>query len=155
MKSSRSLNFHQMQSRTALLFATSSLTAISLAMAPAAAQVDTIVVTAEKRAESIQDVAISLEAFGGDELSDANINKPRDLFRRVPNVSLQTNSTAGQLQLSIRGISFPTFSPFGVQPVLVFQDEVVLNSPAVGGVFIHDPGTCRSSARSAKHIIRP
>ncbi|MCG8443431.1 MAG: TonB-dependent receptor [Caulobacterales bacterium] len=104
----------------------------------ALAQVEQIVVTAEKRAETAQDVGIALTAVSGEDLRDNAITEPRDLFQRMPNVSIASNATAGQLQLSIRGINYLTFSPVGVQPVLIFNDEVVMGSPAASGLFVFD-----------------
>lgn len=105
---------------------------------PAMAVLEEIVVTAQKREQSIQEVGVAVTALGGEELRAANVVEPRDLFTKMPNVSLQSNSSAGQLQLAIRGVSFATFSPTGVQPVIVFQDEVALGSPQAAGLFIFD-----------------
>ena len=102
------------------------------------AQVDEIVVSAEKREESVQDVGIAISAVSGEKLREQKIFEPRDLFQRFPNVAVASNGTAGQLQFSIRGINFLSFSPISVQPVLVFQDDVVLNSPQAAGLFIFD-----------------
>ena len=115
------------------------IVAVALTQAlPVRAQIEEIVVTATKRAESLQDVGVALSAFVGDDIRSGNVVTPRDLFQRIPNVAVQSNSTAGQLQLSVRGISFATFSPIGVQPVIVFQDEVAISSPQVAGLFIFD-----------------
>ena len=113
-------------------------TAGVLAWFPASAQVDEIVITAQKRAQGLQDAALSVSAFSGDYLRENKVYEPRDLFQGIPNVSLATNATAGQLQLSIRGVNFLSFSPISVQPVLIYQDEVVLNSPQASGLFIFD-----------------
>ena len=104
----------------------------------AQAQIEEVIVTATKREQSLQDVGVAVTAFSGDDLRSANVVEPRDLFNRVPNVQLQTNSANGQMQLSIRGISFPTFSPIGVQPVMMFQDEIAMTSPQTAGLFIFD-----------------
>ena len=112
--------------------------AVSLASQQVAAQIEEVLVTATKREESLQDVGVAVSAFSGDVLRDEGIVSPRDLFNRVPNVQLQTNSANGQMQLSIRGISFPTFSPIGVQPVVMFQDEIAMTSPQTAGMFIFD-----------------
>lgn len=100
--------------------------------------IEIIQVTSQKRIESIQDVGAAVSAVSGEHLLSASISEPRDLFQLMPNVSIQSNGSAGQLQLGVRGISFATFSPIGVQPVMVFQDDVVLNSPQVAGLFIFD-----------------
>ena len=104
----------------------------------AQAQIEEVIVTAQKREQSLQDVGVAVTAFSGDDLRTGNVVEPRDLFNRVPNVQLQTNSANGQMQLSIRGISFPTFSPIGVQPVMMFQDEIAMTSPQTAGLFIFD-----------------
>lgn len=104
-----------------------------------AAAADTeIVVTANKRAQNIQDVPLAITAIAGDTLRRNNIVDARDLFQRIPNISVASNASAGQLQLSIRGINFLSFSPISVQPVLTFLDDVVINSPQSSGLYAFD-----------------
>lgn len=67
-----------------------------------------IVVTAQKRTESVQDVPISISAFGGDALSERAVGNVSQLASLAPNVNLDsgvsfTASTA-VLAASIRGI---------------------------------------------------
>jgi iron complex outermembrane receptor protein len=97
-----------------------------------------IIVTANKRAQNIQDVPLAITALTGDTLRDNNIVEARDLFQRIPNISVASNASAGQLQLSIRGINFLSFSPISVQPVLTFVDDVVINSPQSSGLYAFD-----------------
>jgi iron complex outermembrane recepter protein len=106
------MNSHIKNIRSILLISTFIL--VSTTTVTANAQIEEILVTAEKRSESLQDVAIAVTAIQGEDLRSGNVYEPRDLFQRMPNVSLQSNSSAGQLQLGIRGISFATFSPIGV-----------------------------------------
>lgn len=47
-----------------------------------------VVVTAQKRAESLQDVPISVSAMGGEKLSDAGIENLQDLSAYVPNLKV-------------------------------------------------------------------
>ena len=110
----------------------------SQAAEPESSGVEVIMVTSQKRVESLQEVGAAVSTVGGGDIVAANLTEPRDLFQVMPNVSVQSNSSAGQLQLGVRGISFATFSPIGVQPVMIFQDDVVLNSPQVAGLFIFD-----------------
>jgi iron complex outermembrane receptor protein len=97
-----------------------------------------IIVTANKRAQNIQDVPLAITALTGDTLRERNIVEARDLFQRIPNISVASNASAGQLQLSIRGINFLSFSPISVQPVLTFVDDVVINSPQSSGLYAFD-----------------
>jgi iron complex outermembrane receptor protein len=101
-------------------------------------QLEEIVVTAEKRTESVQDVSAAISVLSGDFLTRNNITAARDLFQQIPNVSLQSNASSSGLQIAIRGIDFSTFSPIGVQPVLIYQDEVPINNPVSSGMFIFD-----------------
>ncbi|MGH7805589.1 MAG: TonB-dependent receptor plug domain-containing protein, partial [Candidatus Binatia bacterium] len=66
--------------------------------------VEEILVTAQKKEESIQDVPISITAFSGEFLSDAGIDDIHELTQFAPNASFRTNET-----VFIRGVG----SPFG------------------------------------------
>ena len=124
------------------LLAATTLAPFAIAQADDGAEnqrtLQTVTVTAQKREESIQNVGIAMSAISGEDLQETKTVEPRDLFSGLPNVSVASNATAGQLQFSIRGVNFLSFSPISVQPVLVFQDEVVLNSPQAAGLFIFD-----------------
>ena len=97
-----------------------------------------VVVTAQKRTEALQDIGAAVTALTADELSRLRVREGRDLFERLANVSLMGNVTEAQLQVNMRGIGFPNFSPIAVQPVGLFADEVNWNSPNVAGLFIYD-----------------
>lgn len=56
---------------------------------PRRPQLDEIVVTAQKRAENVQDVPISVSALSGETLKDNNIDNLNDLSLYTPNVKLQ------------------------------------------------------------------
>lgn len=64
-----------------------------------------VIVTAQKRAESIQDVPISISAFGADKLEAMGIEDIEDIGANVPNLILNTfNNDANTVRLFIRGI---------------------------------------------------
>ena len=62
-----------------------------------------IVVTARKRAESLQDVPIAVTAFTAAQIEDAGIERPQDFIRMTPNVSIVDTANAGDTQVTIRG----------------------------------------------------
>lgn len=77
--------------KTALL-ASSMLTVAG----PALAQVDEITVTAQKRSESLQDVPISIQAFGTEKLEELEISQFADYAKFLPSLNFQStgpNST--------------------------------------------------------------
>jgi iron complex outermembrane recepter protein len=76
----------------------------------ARAMLEEVVVTAQKRAESLQDVPISVSAVGGEKLSDAGIEKVEDLTLYVPNIHM--TETGVSTQLRIRGIGSGNNSGF-------------------------------------------
>ncbi len=77
-----------------------------LAQHPAHAQdrrLEEVIVTAEKRATTVQDTPIAVTAFSGEELDRALINKPLDMQFNVPNM-LMSKDNFTTAQISIRGI---------------------------------------------------
>jgi iron complex outermembrane receptor protein len=59
-----------------------------------AAQLEEVIVTAQKRAESLQDVPISMTALSGEKINDAGMNSLADLSKYVPNLSISENAVA-------------------------------------------------------------
>lgn len=82
-----------------------------------------IVVTAQKRAESISTVPMSITALSGDALAERNITTSEDLVRVVPGFQAATTAT-GVPVYSIRGIGFNDTSTAARPTVSVYQDEV-------------------------------
>ena len=70
----------------------------------AQAALEEITVTARKRTENLQNVPISVVAFGAQEVLDAGIQRPKDFISLIPNVTLVNTANFGDTQVSIRGI---------------------------------------------------
>ena len=62
-----------------------------------------VIVTAQKRAESLQDVPISVSAVSGDKLVEANISNLEALTTYVPNFSMNQSGISNNI--TIRGVS--------------------------------------------------
>ncbi len=87
-------------------------------------QIETVVVTAEKRAEKLQDVPIAIAAFKGHTLRHAGVTAVRDLDLLSP--SLQYGTRSGNIFIAIRGIG-QEGQDIGSQPgVVVSLDGVPL-----------------------------
>lgn len=71
------------------------------------ATLEEVVVTAQKREQSLQDVPISISAFGAEQIDQANMKGATDYLQSTPNVSFTEVSGQGPkgLNISIRGIS--------------------------------------------------
>lgn len=89
-----------------------------------------IVVTAQKREESMQDVAISLAAFSGERMAQLGITNAADLVTQVPGLKVSGSGGGAVNTFSIRGVTQNDFSPAQEAPVAVYVDEgyISLNS---------------------------
>lgn len=67
-------------------------------------RLEEVLVTAQKRSESLQDVPISITALGSEQLEDLNIKNFQDYVAQIPSVSY-TQRRPGQAELFMRGIS--------------------------------------------------
>ena len=72
--------------------------------AAASTPVDEIVVTAQRRNESIEKVPLTIQAFTGQTLSQLNVTTLDDLLKYTPNVTYGNNGP-GQGNIFIRGLS--------------------------------------------------
>jgi iron complex outermembrane recepter protein len=97
-------------------------------------QLGEVVVTAERRSESIQDVPITIQAITGDTLKQLSVVTLDDVIKYTPNVTLGTNGP-GQGDINIRGLSSgsvggqstATFASF--PNVAVYLDDQSLQFP--------------------------
>jgi iron complex outermembrane recepter protein len=106
--------------------------AVAAALAgPATAQeggspvLDEIIVTAQKRAQSLQDVPIAITAFDSAALETSGIASVDDIAQRAPGLTIG-RFNAVQPQIYIRGIGSTDQSASGDQSVGVFLDGVFL-----------------------------
>lgn len=103
--------------------------AISLTVAASAhAQLDEIVVTAQKREQSIQDVPIAITAIDQDYIESRNITSIKSLSSLAPNVKIEnTPGNTSAAQISIRG-------GVTINPALTWESTVglYLNGSYIG-----------------------
>lgn len=81
-----------------------------------------IIVTAQKREQSLQDVPISMEVVSGQKLADFNTNDIKAVMNYTPNVFVQ--STAGNDTIYIRGFGSPPANFAFDQSVSLYVDGV-------------------------------
>ncbi len=92
---------------------------------PAQGSLDTsaiseVIVTAQKRAENIRDVPISISALSGETLERAQVADYDDLSRTVPGMSFGSGGSEGLTNIEIRGVS----STSGSATIGVYIDDV-------------------------------
>lgn len=113
---------------------------MALAASPALAQSDEasgiepgdIVVTAQKRAERLQDVPLAVTAVGSDTLATRQINDTNALVQAVPSLSYQQGANPTNTSFRIRGIGTALFGQGVESSVSVVVDGVVAARSAQG-----------------------
>ena len=75
--------------------------------APEDLVLEEIIVTSQRRDQSLQDVPVSVTAFSSETIKKANISEARDYLAIAPNVSFSDDGGAGSrsINISIRGVS--------------------------------------------------
>jgi iron complex outermembrane recepter protein len=89
-----------------------------------------IVVTAQRRAQNVQDVPIAIAAIDAATLVEAGIRDPRDLALLVPSLSMQAGTAASTTSLFIRGVGIGDFNSNTTGAVGVYVDDVFLGANA-------------------------
>jgi outer membrane receptor protein involved in Fe transport len=124
------------------------LTALVLAAgvaAPSFAQettvtLDDVIVTAQKRAENIQDVPVSVATVSGEKL-DALFAGGEDvlaLSSRVPGLFVESSNGRAAPRFYIRGLGNTDFDLAASQPVSVIMDDVVMENVVLKSTPIFD-----------------
>src|SRR2546421_4371984 len=103
--------------------------------AAAAVELAEVVVTAQRRAESVQNVPITIQALTGDSLAQMTITTFDDVIKLLPNVTFSANGP-GQGNIYMRGLSVGfagSQSSASINPfpnVATYLDEQSLTFPA-------------------------
>jgi iron complex outermembrane recepter protein len=110
-----------------LLFLNALLLSSAFAL-PAMAQIEEVVVTAEKKSEDVQSVPIAVTAFTGQDLQAQKITQFKDLQFHAPNVTY-TSGQFGGADFQIRGIGITAIGYDSESGVAVNFNEVYLADP--------------------------
>jgi outer membrane receptor protein involved in Fe transport len=105
--------------------------------APAFAQMEVVVVTAQKKSEDVQQVPIAVSAFSGADLAAHQIQGFADLQFAIPSVSF-THGNFGPSNFTIRGIGSAAVSTSGDSGVSVNINQVYLNAPPLTSATYYD-----------------
>jgi iron complex outermembrane receptor protein len=100
------------------------LSALVAVAAEEGAKIEEIVVTAQKRAESAQDVGITLNAFSGKELANKGVTTTEDLALYTPGLTVNETAATGVPLYTIRGVGFQDYSTAASSTVGLYFDEV-------------------------------
>ena len=105
-----------------------SIFAVSPGVAQAQDALEEIIVTAQKRAESIQDVPISMRALTGGDITAFDIGSSEGIADFIPNIQAVANDSGGHLNFYIRGIGTTNFHLNTINSVGVYLDDAAINN---------------------------
>ncbi|MCR8922087.1 TonB-dependent receptor [Dasania sp. GY-MA-18] len=94
-----------------------------------AAVLEEVMVTAQKRAQSVNDIGVSASALSGDGLKALGIEQSSDLGAMTPGLVTVNATSGGTPIFAIRGIGLDDFNANNTSGVGVYTDEVFASSP--------------------------
>lgn len=104
------------------------LLAAALSSSPtwAAPVLEEVLVTAQKRSQSTQDIPVAVTGLGGDALDKLGFDNANDIGAQVPN--MQVSGAYGEVQpiFAIRGVSMSDYSSNQASPIGVYVDEAYM-----------------------------
>jgi iron complex outermembrane receptor protein len=92
----------------------------------ATAQIETVIVTAEKRSEDIQKVSVAVTALNGTQLESRGVLGFKELTTQVPSLRFGAGVTGGENVITMRGLGSQNTTPGGDSPVAYSVDGVYL-----------------------------
>jgi len=119
-----------MSATTRIALKSLALSASAIALthtAPAMAQVEEIIVTAQKVEENVQDVPIAITAVPGERLEQAVVFNLENISTIIPSVTFRKGTTSANSAIVMRGVGTITFSVAAEPSVSTVIDGVVLS----------------------------
>ena len=100
-----------------------------------AQEIEEIVVSAQKREQSLQEVGISVTAYTDTQVRELGFVNTVDVVAMTPNLSYTIpNAESSQINFFLRGVGLNDFADAQENPVAVYVDEVY--KPAMGGLHL-------------------
>ena len=121
---------------------TSVSTSVVAAAPSSGIQIGEVVVTARRRAESLQKVPIAVSVISGADVATKNLNDLQDITSQVPSVDFRVGASNKDRTVFIRGVGTITTSP-GVEPSV---------STVIDGVVQARPGQATADLLDLDHI---
>jgi iron complex outermembrane receptor protein len=99
------------------------------ALAQSKGVIEEIIVTAQKREQSLQEVPIAVSAFSGRALQDRHVSDVMDLNQLAPSLQVKADDNAANPKVFIRGVGLNDFNPNTASAVGIYADGVYIGSP--------------------------
>ncbi len=130
--------FHRKRLISAIIPAALALAYSSQLLAEDVIALEEIIVTAQKRNESLQDVPISETVLSSEAIRSMQFSSGSEIARQTPNLNVSKLGNEDQPKFSMRGISTSAFNLNASSATGVFTDEVFVSSSFLGGQQMFD-----------------
>jgi len=100
------------------------------AQATDTSELEQVIVTAQRREQSAQDVGVALSVLSGDQLSARGVTNVNQLQYQTPSLEVVPAFGGGQPQFRLRGVGFDDYATNNTPTVGVYVDEVAYPVPA-------------------------
>jgi iron complex outermembrane recepter protein len=124
--------------RNPLAAAVSGILVLGAPATLAQGMLEEVVVTAQKREQSVSDLGLSVTAFTGDAMRSLGWSQPKDLAAQTPGLIINNTMGDSQPAVMIRGVGINDFNTNTNPGVGVYVDEVVKPIPAMLGFALFD-----------------
>lgn len=98
---------------------------------PGRLQLEEVIVTAQKREQSFNEVSIAVTVFSEQEIKELRMYRPEDVAAQTPNVKINNTLANSIPNVSIRGVGLNDYAVNNNPAAGIYVDEVYLVSPAM------------------------
>jgi len=102
--------------------------AISFSTSAQAQKLEEVIVTAQKRAQSVNDIPMSISTISGDQMLEMGIQDTTDLAATIPGFNY-SDTAFGPPVYTLRGVGFNESSPQATSTVGVYIDQIAIPFP--------------------------
>jgi len=100
--------------------------AATAALPSGAMQLEEVVVTAQKREQSANDIGIAINTFTGDQIRELGILSADEIAMYTPGVTVNETAATGVPLYTIRGVGFQDYSTAASSTVGLYFDDVAM-----------------------------
>lgn len=90
------------------------------------AELEEVIVTAQKHAQSVNDVGITVNAFTGEQIKDLGVFSAEDIAAYTPGLTVAATAATGVPSYTLRGVGFQDYSAAASSTVGLYFDEVAI-----------------------------
>jgi len=109
-----------------------------LAQADPTGVLEEVIVTAQKREQSAQDVPIALSTLSTEDMQSRLVTSAKDIASALPNLMWAAGDSSNVANIYIRGVGDASFHTNQVGAVGMYSDEISLNSPVLWNFGVFD-----------------